>query len=458
MDGRSDDIGQWVGFGLRSLARHAPSAALLFAAIVGISVLAAIFLPRTWLIHSRIFAAPPESAPGAARPSGGGALSLTPAAVDAALSRKWLEQTAQNLSLGERLAQRPSWTRDVRARVSEVLGRPAATPAERDQAALELLADRFTVKQEQDAVALELKWPDRAMALEILRLAEAELLRVREQAELEPLARRKAALDDAIAANEARIAQTLALIERTRETRRKGARPSTVRGLQAEGAWGALPDVRLVELRRKLMELRAALTRREQAHQKRAAELRAVAAEQRALFTAAHPTLMETEERLAANAAEGLEIEKARAQEHALLAEYVKLGGRDGELAAVEGAPLWPEELTREDEALTLARAQVGKEVDQLAALLATRDEVATSLAAERAAFPERYVLIQPARVERSPVFPKVPLLIAAGVLGGLLVALFASVLRDLLGDRLVEPGQLERTTGLKLLGEVQRG
>jgi uncharacterized protein involved in exopolysaccharide biosynthesis len=74
-----------------------------------------------------------------------------------------------------------------------------------------------------------------------------------------------------------------------------------------------------------------------------------------------------------------------------------------------------------------------------------------------RAAFKYRYSVIRPPQLPKRPEKPKVPLVIAAGVLAAMTLAVLAAALSDLRSGRILEPWQVERALELEVLGQVPR-
>jgi capsular polysaccharide biosynthesis protein len=74
-----------------------------------------------------------------------------------------------------------------------------------------------------------------------------------------------------------------------------------------------------------------------------------------------------------------------------------------------------------------------------------------------RAAFKYRYVVITPARIPKDAAKPKVPLMIAGGIILAALVTIFVAIMMDFGGGRVIEPWQVDRQLGVPVLAEVRR-
>jgi uncharacterized protein involved in exopolysaccharide biosynthesis len=74
-----------------------------------------------------------------------------------------------------------------------------------------------------------------------------------------------------------------------------------------------------------------------------------------------------------------------------------------------------------------------------------------------RAAFKYRYSIVHPPQLPKKPAKPKVPLVLAAGVIAGMVLAVLSAALADLRSGRILESWQVQRSLGLEVLGQVPR-
>lgn len=79
------------------------------------------------------------------------------------------------------------------------------------------------------------------------------------------------------------------------------------------------------------------------------------------------------------------------------------------------------------------------------------------ALETSAAGFKYRYTLTRPPQLPRGPIKPKVPLVIATGLLGAFALAIAAALARDLLSGRIVESWQVERQVGVPVLARVRQ-
>ena len=73
-----------------------------------------------------------------------------------------------------------------------------------------------------------------------------------------------------------------------------------------------------------------------------------------------------------------------------------------------------------------------------------------------RAAFKYRYSVVRPASVPKKPVKPNVALILIATFMLAFAAALFIGAARDVSRNSFVEPWQVERTLGLKVLSRLK--
>jgi uncharacterized protein involved in exopolysaccharide biosynthesis len=76
---------------------------------------------------------------------------------------------------------------------------------------------------------------------------------------------------------------------------------------------------------------------------------------------------------------------------------------------------------------------------------------------AERS-FKYRFTELMPPEFPRKPVKPNALVIALGGVFAGLLLGVFAALARDVLSGRVLESWQVERSLGLPVLAELDRG
>jgi uncharacterized protein involved in exopolysaccharide biosynthesis len=195
------------------------------------------------------------------------------------------------------------------------------------------------------------------------------------------------------------------------------------------------------------------------------------------VYTASHPSVLSAQQNIAAVSRESPQVVALRAELEELQLEYDKrmAAAADAQIQAAlqrrdaqggqatgtttaadrEAAPA-PAETGAGKDVSEFSTLRLRSELNQLESVLERTDGARIELAVSQAAFKYRYSVIRPAQIPRNPVRPDIRLVIAAGVLGSLLMALVAVVGRDLLGKRILEPWQVERQLGLPILGSLE--
>jgi len=206
---------------------------------------------------------------------------------------------------------------------------------------------------------------------------------------------------------------------------------------------GRVPqEQELTQLRITLESRKAALAELQRLRQVRAEELRAELSRERTTYGEQHPVLARTRENLERAEEPSAEIEALRAEIAGLEQEFARASERAARL------------VDDEDPALELERSELRVLLARSATLRDRLEAVRVESAIARAGFDRRYAFAVPPLIPRRPARPIPALSIAAGLLGGVLLALFAAAALDLRSGTVLEAWQLERKLGLRVLGE----
>jgi len=448
------EVRDYLGFVFRSARRRWKLASAILIVFSSATVGAVALLPRQYRAEARLFAMPADGAPGTLRGIDGEPTGLAQGAAEAIVSYQNLEKLIRDLSLDARWETvRPPLGR-LRERAARVLGQPAPDAAARNRALVGYLWKQLQVQVKGGEVTLSFEWPDARTAFEVVRTAQETLLENRRAAELVPLERKLAAAESNAIAAQRRIDQLVAGLQAAALKKQSGARSSSVSGLQAEGRFRDLPDPQLAEQRLRLIAKGKSIAELEAVREKRLSELNAQLAEQKATLGPDHPALRSTQEKIDSLGREGAQVEALKAEQERLLADFVRAGGKEIELSA-DPSRHWPAELKDDDELVAYGKARVAMELSALQHLLDGAAEAQVALASTKASFDSRYMVVAPAQLPERPVSPKVGLLVAAGILGGVLLALLGAVASDLRGGVIRETWQARRRLDLPVLAEV---
>jgi hypothetical protein len=442
------ELRDYAGFAVRSLGRRwrlVGVILLLFAAALGAAVR---YLPRRYHVEATLLALPAEGAPGALRGNNGDA-SLLQSAAEVILSR----QSLLDLIREHDLVQRWQASRGPLLRLWDRLRRRPMNPLQEERTLIRSFEKRLTVQVKGPHVILGFDWPEPQTAVEVVKSAEGKLIASRRDAELVPLERKLATLESSTAAARRRVDFLAARIQDAVTQKRRGARPATVRGLQAEGLFRDLPDPALSRQRLRLIALRKAIADLEDVRRKRLSELNATLAEQKAMLGPGNPALLETQDKIGALESDGPELTALKAREEGVFAAYVRAGGKEVELSAEPGQ--WPAELKEDDPAVAFDKSRLGMEQSSLARLIDQAAEAEVTLATAAAGFDSRYVEMRPPELPEGPAFPNVVLLVFAGLLAGAVVAFFGAVAADLSGGVIRESWQARRELDVPLLAQI---
>lgn len=415
------ELRAWAGFVTGALKRRRKLALEVFVFVVAATALALPILPRRYHVEATMLALPADGAPGVARQNSGDPAGLLESAAQVALTHENLVAIVRAQGLVAK------WDAE-RGVLSHLRHRGAST--ERDL--VRILQKSLTVKVKGEQVVIGFDWPEPQTAVAVVDATQKNLLAARREAELSPLARKAASIEESAAQSQRRIDALTARVTSAVRLKRRGARAATVRALQADGKFRDLPDPALAARRVELIVRRKAIADLEEARQKRLADLNATLAEQRATLGPQNEALRDTEQKIAALAADRARIDRLRDEEQQLLGAYVRSGGRESELSS-EPAP-WPAELKEDDPAVAFDKAAIAMEESNLSRLQAEVADARQALAAAEVSFESRYLVMTPPEAPDGPSFPNTPLVVLAAVLGGALAGAIGAVAAEALG------------------------
>lgn len=448
------ELRDYFGFAVNAIGRRRGLAFLVLLLFVGATIGAMKVLPRQYHSEARLYTMPVEGSPGALRAASGEPAGLVQGAAEVILTEENLKALVAEHDLLSRwissrapLGKLIDHLRDMRGEAPDAQAR--------DRALIDYLRKKLSVQVKGAEVHIAFDWPEARTAYAVVQSASQRLLAVRREAELGPLQSKSISLEESARAAKKRIEIAVAGIDAAIEERHRGARPATVRGLQAEGIFRDLPDQKLAQLRQQVLTRQKAIADAEEARRKRLSELQSIRAEQRATLGPQNAALLDTEEKIAVIEREGAQIDGMKSEEQALLAEYVRAGGKEVELLPEPGSPAWPAELKEDDQVVASAKVRVAMEQASLQRLLDEATEVRAALAAARSSFESRYAVLTPPEVPEHVAFPNLPLVLIAAALGGILLASFSALAADLRGAVIRETWQAQRRLDLPVLAEV---
>jgi len=444
-DGPGEELFDWqklrryAAFCLRSIHRRFFLFLSVSAGLVLLAGLALSAFPKTYEVEARLLA---QRNPVLSVRADLNQMEPTRAAVETILRRDNLLALMQQTDLLQ------EWTKH-RAPLLRAKDRLLAVfylmPAEKD------LADRLADALEQKLtvwttpaglVTIRLRWSDPVMAYRLVDAAQQNFLEKRHVLEVSTIVEQISILEGHAAKVRNDIDAQVAELQRLRETSAlKGTRPGP------PPAPARLVDPEALNLRILLQAKRRGIADLEEFWRRHLLELQTKLAEQRAIYSESHPIVLDLQRSIESFRRDSPQLVTLR-QEEADLRRRLSHYSDDPE-DALPGAPTIPPELFRdpsgiEDASLEYARADLRFTVQQYAGMRERIDAARIDLDTARAAFKYRYAVVAPAQVPRGPIQPRVPLVMAAAVLAGLLMGVFSTAVADVRAGVVLERWQVE--------------
>jgi len=464
-------LGDAMRFPLHAVRRHRLLSRLLFCSVAGLSIAAAVLLPRGYQVITTISAQrnivmPALDNPRRAVPSESDA--PTRLAAEAVMSRDNLEGIIRDANLlGEWSAIRSPLGR-LRERIrNKILAPPS--DSERVDALVHVLERRLWVsKSDEGTVTIGLSsWPDPRTAQRIVLVAQQSFLQQRHETEMSLIGESIAILERHVESAHEAIGQSLSeLGDMSRPSRRdagtsdqSSSRPSPVSPAKAQEIAGL--QATLAAKRTTIADLEASRAQQLAALQVRLDELRRS-------YGSAHPDIASTEQNIQVLGNDSPQLLRLRSEVQDLRQQLASLGASEG--SGTPTGSLEPalaraalERLSRnhpdsiEDPRVTYAKSRLKIAIGDYEDLLQRLESARIELETARAAFKYRFSIITPPELPRRAVTPNVPALVVGGLVLATMLALFGATAMDLSGGRILESWQVDRQLGLPVLGEVPR-
>jgi len=507
-------IGDYIGFVVRSVIRHPYLAALTLILMIGATAAAVVVWPRTYHVEARLLAQQADlmAAYSNPRTSSGSGVSPTYGVSETILRQENLVSLIKQTDLlNEWQRTRPPAFR-LKDRVMAAL---RGVPSEQDRltAMTGLLEQRFEINVTMEgAVIIGINWPDARAGYELVEAALQNFLDTRQSGEASALNDSIAVLERYAATLEKDVNGTFADLQTEQAKRTPGVRrftlptavPTTPDAVPIVTGLPAPPPevmVRLGRMKAALDTKRSEVARLEESKEQQYSDLQGKLAAALTVYTEGHPMVASLRQALASAAQDSAQLQQARAEAQNLERDYVTLaaaqekpdkpagqqttgpaadakGAADSRTSTQASAPKRlpdipmlaiprgaandrPSESATQPSAPTdyasLTAVRLRLQVGQLGDI---RDRIAAArlaLATSQAGFKYRYVLTRPPQLPRAPSKPNVLLVTMAGVLGAFGLAIAAALARDLLSGRIVEAWQVQRQVGVPVLARVRQ-
>jgi uncharacterized protein involved in exopolysaccharide biosynthesis len=458
------DLGEIVSFPLRAVRRHRVAFALLFGAMALMVVLAAILLPKHYLVETKFFAQrnvvmPALGNPRRAVPSESDA--PTRLASEAVLKRENLIEVIRETNLMANWSQIRSPLGKARDAVTQWIRGPMSD-SDRVNAMVGLLEARMWVASADGTVRIGVDWVDPSAAYRIVQAAQQNFFDERHASEISMIGESIGILETHVTGAETAIQEALAHIRPAGGARSLAFAPRRVRPAAAANPAAAGLQAELSAKVQTIGDLQSARNLRLATLQNHLAELRNV-------YGPAHPEISATQQSIKTLSSDSPQLTTLRAEAQDLRSRLTALGVTPGETApasqfepALDRATL--DRLVRqrpdsqEDPQTTYAKSRLKIATSDYEDLLDRLEGAHIELETARAAFKYRYNIITPAQVPSKPSKPKMPLLFAGGFLLAVVMAVFAVTTIDIARGRILEPWQVRRQLGLPVLADVHHG
>lgn len=432
---------------VRAPSRHKLLAVAAFVAVVGISIAALYVLPKRWEVQASVLAQSNPLAQGAMRDA-----DRLRAAREIVTRRDNLLSLFAQTNFVERHMQTQSFAGRVRTRLMMALGQKL-TDEERLDGLLDAVESRlWVVAGEEGTITIGFQWSDPELAFNFVKAAMQGFVEARKAVEVSSFSETISILE-VHASNAQReigeLSQRLAAKEQQlRKARIPRRAPVRVR---------VAPDLELAKLDALLDTKKRALRVMEDFRERRITELRAELEQQQMTFAPAHPVLIATRRSLEAMTQRPAELDSLRAEVADLEREIKSRGSRPGEAVKLVQDDLAEARLQLEDEdpRLEQERHELRLAFRNYSSLLADIAAARVAQDAARVGFKYRYSVVSPPQMPKGPVWPKQAKILVAGLLGGILLALFAAAAADLRTGLVVERWQLNWHLGLPLIAEL---
>ena len=470
-----EQLRDWAGFVVGAVRRHPWLYLATFLASAILALGLAKFLPRTYYTETSILAKrnltisvlvnPERTAsldPEPPSPNQPDAVdSRTKAAAEEVLQHENLVSLIKQVNL----LDRRDVARSPLLRLKDALFALVRKPlTEEDQldALVGLLARNVSVNTEGGKVTIGVTWHEPQIAWELAEAAQRSFFEKRQREDL-------AHINDAISILEVyektageELKQTLnafdQLFNQIIRARRRVIGDPRVLPSESEN------DQRLGQLRYRIRAKRRSIDEEEEQHSRRLAAAQAELVEQRAIYSADHPTVVERQRQVDALRKGSPQLETLRSEEQALMAEYIKLTGR---------LVPYPDEMTpdpfglervlvgilpaiSENPQAALAMGQLQNQTLAHQALRRRLEMARMERDVVEASLKYRYTVLTPPDFPSRPEKPNALLIALGGVALGLLLGVFVALARDVLAGRILESWQVKRSLGLPVLAQFE--
>ncbi|MFL5395016.1 MAG: hypothetical protein ACJ79G_19485 [Myxococcales bacterium] len=460
---------EYATFAIHSLGRRKALALFVFAAVFGCAVLSLYVLPKEYdsevkLIGQRNQVISSLAVPGRNMPTDADAPAR--AVWDTIMRRDNLVALIEQTGLVSHFYAHRSPAGRLKDRVNALLGRAPSEDVKLD-VVLGMLEKRLVVSaaaswQGEGTVSIGIEWPDAVMAHTIVEAAQQSFIEARHISELSNIAEAISILEGHSALMREEVEEAAEALAKVRNVRAARSAPAPAPAPAAPPK-PARPSEASMQLKSIIDAKQRAIDDLEDFRRKRLLELQARLSEQKSIYSENHPIVVDLAQSVRSMSNESPQVSVLRREMNELRAEYQRRGGDAGEkhlfsnLPSELGVKVEVSERVLESPDEIAKQTMLHQALSKYTALLDRIDSAKIEMDTARAAFKYRYSVFWPARIPTKAAKPKVPLVVGAGLVAGLLLALFASTAADVASRRVLEPWQIERDLSIPILGRVSR-
>ncbi len=473
----------WAGFIWRSFGRHRIAAILSGLMVLGMAIFLVWVFPKKYESQSKLLANRNTLMASLGNPHRSNNSDMdgpTRAAQETVMARDNLVAMVKQTKLLEHWDAHRHPVLKLKDDVMQAIG-GKPNEDQRMDGMVGTLEKRFNVYAGDGTVVIAIYWPDGPMARQLVETAQQNFLETRHVSEVSAISETISILEMHASETQTAIEEAITNVQKVADERktqtRKDAKAAVAAVLPARpkvlpAANKETPVQELSQLKFLIKTKRRAIADLEEFRARRLTELQAQLAEQKVIYSANHPVVVDSEQRIDALQKESPQIEVLKRDEAGLIEEYKSRGGKDVNSAVEPGTSAMTARPSsgpdidrvmndvapdlRDDPAITVARAQLAMATSRYQDILMRIDAARIELDTARAAFKYRYTVVSPAQTPRNPISPNVPLIVIAGILAGLLFAFLTSTLLDLRKGKVVEAWQVEKRLGIPLLASVK--
>jgi uncharacterized protein involved in exopolysaccharide biosynthesis len=457
-----EQVKNWMRFVLHAVRRRKLLVLSVAVLTMGATVGILSVMPRTYRIEAQLLAQRNSVMSALGNPTRKipyEADSPTRAAAETVLRRDNLLSLMKQTDLLNHWYKNRTWLFRLKDRLMELIANP--TEEEKTVAMVEFLESRLTVKAVEPTVTITLEWPDAQLGYRLVDSALQNFLEQRHSTEVSTIAETISILESHAANLKEAIDAEMEDVKHLPDSM-PAATPGTPpprRDLVAEANKAELGEVKvMVDAKRR------AINELDEFRRRRLLDLQTQLAQQRAIYADAHPAIVTLLQSISALEEPSPQLLALKKEEHDLQGEYDRLSSRRAEVAGVvakarprESPSPRPGEKRLDDLSSDYARTRLRFAMEKYDVLLERIEAARIELDTARAAFKYRYSVIRPPTFPRRPEKPKVPLVLAAGLIAALGLGTLAAALADLWSGKVLELWQVERGIGMAVLGHVPR-